>query len=151
MHLCSDWQACDVSNAASVQKLASGLKNVKGLLHLAAVLDDATLPKLTRAHLDKAFGAKDALDFTVLFSSTSALLGSPGQGNYTAANASLDAHAFVWQQAGERAWSVQWGPWREVFNAKRETCQEETKQSLLAMLQFRLRHWLDKRVHLSLS
>lgn len=29
-----------------------------GLIHLAAVLDDATMPKLTRGHLEKSFGAK---------------------------------------------------------------------------------------------
>lgn len=31
---------------------------IRGLMHLAAVLDDATLPKLTRGHLEKAYGAK---------------------------------------------------------------------------------------------
>ena len=29
-----------------------------GLIHLAAVLDDATMPKLTRGHLEKSYGAK---------------------------------------------------------------------------------------------
>jgi thioesterase domain-containing protein/acyl carrier protein len=54
------------------------------------------------------------VDFLVLFSSTSALIGSPGQGNYSAANSALDALAHYWQQQGEKAWSVQWGPWKEA-------------------------------------
>lgn len=29
-----------------------------GLVHLAAVLDDATMPKLTRGHLERSYGAK---------------------------------------------------------------------------------------------
>ena len=35
-----------------------GMAPVKGAMHLAAVLDDAMLPKLTRAHFAKSFGAK---------------------------------------------------------------------------------------------
>lgn len=36
------------------------------------------------------------------------------QANYAAANLSLDAAAYYWQQCGDRAFSVQWGPWREA-------------------------------------
>ena len=66
---------CDVANAQSakdtMKEIAKeGMAPVKGAMHLAAVLDDATLPKLTRAHFEKSFGAKvegarnlhDALD-----------------------------------------------------------------------------------------
>ncbi|CAJ1343367.1 unnamed protein product, partial [Effrenium voratum] len=103
---------CDVASLSDVQELACSLSSetftVKGLLHLAAVLEDATLPKLTRKHLEKAYGAKvfgarhlrlclGGLDFALLFSSTSALLGSPGQGNYSAANLALDAMARYWK------------------------------------------------------
>ena len=31
---------------------------IQGVMHLAAVLGDATLPKLTKGHLEKAHGAK---------------------------------------------------------------------------------------------
>eukprot|EP00959_Pyramimonas_sp_CCMP1952_P247223 5167459-Pyramimonas_sp.AAC.1 len=61
-------RACDISSMDAVRELAAamaadGAKRspataAGGVVHLAAVLDDATLPKLTRAHLEKSYGAK---------------------------------------------------------------------------------------------
>jgi hypothetical protein len=47
----------------------------------------------------------------VLFSSVASLLGSPGQLNYSAANAVLDGAAAASQDCGMAAVSVQWGAW----------------------------------------
>lgn len=66
----------------------------------------------------------------VLFSSTSALFGSPGQGNYAAANAVLDALAPAWTARGAyRARSVQWGPWSEAGMAVEKNTLQRLKAS----------------------
>ena len=96
-----------------------------GIIHGAGVLSDATLPRQTAASMRAAFGpkAKGAVSterrllsaspatVSVLFSSTAALLGSPGQASYAAANSCLDGLAAAWASQGKTALSVQWGPW----------------------------------------
>ncbi|MFM8599374.1 MAG: type I polyketide synthase [Mycobacterium sp.] len=98
-----------------------------GVIHSAAVIDDAILATMSKDSLErvwdaKAFGALRLhhatrgrnLDWWVGFSSMAALLGSPGQGAYAAANAWLDALAQWRHGAGLPATSVNWGQWADV-------------------------------------
>jgi acyl transferase domain-containing protein len=123
--------ACDVADPASLSAafdvIAATLPPVRGVIHSAAVLVDAPLVDLTsddfrRVMLPKALGGwnlhnatKDTpLDFFVLFSSISALVGNSGQVNYVAANCYLDALAWYRRAAGLPATSINWGTISDV-------------------------------------
>jgi len=115
----------DVSAALAPPASHQGpLPPLSALLHAGGVLADATLRNQSLAGLRKVMGAKVAGlphllgaaqlqpgAHHVLFSSVASLLGSPGQANYSAANAALDAAASAWQHTGLPTVSVQWGAW----------------------------------------
>jgi acyl transferase domain-containing protein/acyl carrier protein len=118
--------ACDLTEPGSVAELfAQARTSVSTVLHTAGVLQDATVDHLTGEHLEAVLAAK--LDATlaldrhtrglpqpcelVLFSSVAGTLGSPGQGNYAAANAALDALAARRAHDGHPTRSLAWGPW----------------------------------------
>ncbi|MER6415114.1 type I polyketide synthase [Streptomyces humidus] len=100
---------------------------LRGVAHCAGVLHDRMLtdlditdidtvlrPKVLGAlHLDKALTSHD-LDWWVFYSSAAALLGSPGQSGYAAANAWLDAMAQRRRAEGKPALSIAWGPWSGI-------------------------------------
>jgi NADPH:quinone reductase-like Zn-dependent oxidoreductase/acyl carrier protein len=121
----------DVSNASSMQKLLQDTRStmppLRGIIHSAGVLDDGVLlrqswdrfatvfaPKVTGTLLLHRLTASDALDFFVLYSSVAAVFGSPGQGNYVAANAFMDTLAAARAAAGMPGLSINWGPWAEA-------------------------------------
>jgi len=106
---------------------AEGWPPIRGVVHAAGVLQDGLLLQLDQAALNTVLRPKviggwllhrlleDApLDFFVLFSSAGSLLGQPGQGNYAAANAFLDALAHHRRAQGRPALSVNWGAWTEL-------------------------------------
>ncbi len=123
----------DVADERQVSALVTGIDPpLKGIVHAAGVLDDGLLLNLDaerlrsvmRPKVEGSFNLHAAtrgipLDFFVLFSSAVSLLGSPGQGNYAAANAFLDALAHHRKSAGLPALSINWGPWADVGLAAR--------------------------------
>ncbi|MFE9870148.1 sulfolipid-1 biosynthesis phthioceranic/hydroxyphthioceranic acid synthase [Micromonospora sp. NPDC005686] len=105
---------------------AGGLP-LRGVLHAAAVVDDATIPSITHDLIErdwtpKADGAwhlheataDDDLDWFCCFSSAAALLGSPGQGAYAAANSWLDGFTAWRQEKGLPVTTIAWGAWGEI-------------------------------------
>ena len=97
----------DVAVEDDVQRCIAQIQRpLKGVFHLAGVLDDHLLDDLSAESVARVFAPKavgalhlhratldHALDYFVLFSSTSSALGNPGQINYSAANGYLDGLA----------------------------------------------------------
>ncbi|MGW1374178.1 SDR family NAD(P)-dependent oxidoreductase [Streptomyces sp. NPDC002446] len=117
----------DAADEEALKRVRAQLPPLRGVVHAAGLLDDATIQKLEPGQLrrvlaPKAEGARnldavtagDPLDFFVLFSSAAALMGNAGQAAYAAGNAFLDALAVSRRRRGLPALSVQWGPFTDV-------------------------------------
>ena len=121
----------DITQHSQVQdilaEIAESLPPLRGIIHLAGVLDDGVLLRQNWERFVKVMAPKIAgawnlylltqdlsLDFFVSFSSIASLLGSPGQGNYSAANAFLDSLAHYRKGQQLPASSINWSPWGET-------------------------------------
>ncbi|WP_329578002.1 SDR family NAD(P)-dependent oxidoreductase [Kitasatospora sp. NBC_01250] len=121
--------SCDISERAALAGLLAAVpaeQPLTAIFHTAGVLDDGVLDALTPdrvagvlrpkvdavRHLHELTRASELTAF-VLFSGIAGTLGDPGQANYAAANAYLDAFAEHRRAAGLPATSVAWGRWGE--------------------------------------
>jgi NAD(P)-dependent dehydrogenase (short-subunit alcohol dehydrogenase family)/acyl carrier protein len=123
----------DVADRAALAGLIDRVEfPLGGVMHAAGALDDGVLLHQNWQRFQTVMAAKVIgswhlheltrslpLDFFVLFSSTASLLGHPGQSNYAAANAFLDALAHHRRAQGLPAISVNWGPWEGTGLAAR--------------------------------
>ena len=120
------------------QKIQTSLPPLKGVIHAAGVLDDGFIQQMTWQQFTKVTAPKVTgtwnlhkltkdipLDFFVCFSSLASVLGSPGQSNYAAANAFMDAVAQYRQNLGLPGLSINWGPWANVGIAARMGAQQQ--------------------------
>jgi rifamycin polyketide synthase module 7/8 len=118
--------ACDAADRDQVTALLAEHRPT-AVVHTAGVLDDGVIGALTPQRLATVFAPKvDAvplldeltrdlgLDAFVVFSSGSGVFGSPGQGNYAAANAFLDAAMANRRAAGLPGLSLAWGLWEQA-------------------------------------
>jgi acyl transferase domain-containing protein/NADPH:quinone reductase-like Zn-dependent oxidoreductase/acyl carrier protein len=135
--------AVDAADAEALEKLLSGLRAegpITGVVHAAAIFDDGAAtamdaarfarslaPKLTAAENLDSLTAQDPLNLFLLFSSATTGLGNPGQANYVAANAALEALARRRRAKGRPALAVGWGPIADAGILAREA---ETARTL---------------------
>jgi acyl transferase domain-containing protein/thioesterase domain-containing protein/acyl carrier protein len=125
-------ESADVTDEVAMAAVADRIRRNHGrptsVIHSAGILHDALIALRTPVAestvvdvkakgalvLGKVF-AKDRPDLFVLFSSVSSIIGLPGQVDYTAANAFLDAYAQKLNRSGTtRGLVVNWNAWQEV-------------------------------------
>ncbi|MEK2494648.1 SDR family NAD(P)-dependent oxidoreductase [Kitasatospora purpeofusca] len=112
---------------AALAALRARFGPLNGVVHAAGAPSTGMLARRTRADADAVLAAKtvgtllldrlcadDPLDFLLLCSSVSAVLGGPGQSDYGAANAFLDAFAHWRRRQGRPVTALGWGTWEGV-------------------------------------
>jgi acyl transferase domain-containing protein/acyl carrier protein len=121
----------DVSDSRAVSRYFASYKQecwppIRGVVHAAGILEPRLLADLTPEQCERSLLPKigawvldreledELLDFFVMFSSASALRGTPRLGAYAAANSFLDALACRRHGRGQPALSVNWGLWSEA-------------------------------------
>lgn len=121
------YAAVDAADFDALTAALDGLPPLRGVIHAAGIADDAPLHQLAWPRFDNVLASKVGgawnlhrltaglpLDFFALCSSASGWLGNPGQANYAAANAWLDAFAAWRRMHGLPALSIAWGSWAEA-------------------------------------
>ncbi len=122
--------ACDISERNEVAALLASVPTehpLGAVIHAAGVMDNSLIASLDGERLDRVLAPKLdgavhlhelteelGLSLFVLFSSVAATWGGPGQANYAAANAFLDALAQRRRAGGLSAQAIAWGPWAET-------------------------------------
>jgi polyketide synthase 12 len=123
-------QACDVGDRGELEALIAGVPTDRplcGVVHAAGVLDDGVIESLSAERVDRVLepkvdaswhlheltGGMDLVLF-LLCSSAAGALGTPGQGNYAAGNAFMDALAEMRRAQGLPGTSIAWGLWEQV-------------------------------------
>jgi NAD(P)-dependent dehydrogenase (short-subunit alcohol dehydrogenase family)/acyl carrier protein len=138
--------ACDVSDRDQLEQLLGSIPAehpLGAVIHAAGVFDNGLIPDLDAERLRAVMAPKvDAawhlheltagadLSHFVLFSSAAGLLGGPGQGNYAAANAFLDALAAQRRELDLPATSLAWGLWAQETNLVGEVSEAEIERLL---------------------
>merc|ERR1719174_2870093 len=116
---------CDASMTSDVEGMLHGVQHqIDVMIHVGGILADATLLKQSLQKCRSVFAPKQSaldilsnftsnvrMDVSILFSSVASALGSPGQSNYSAANAYLDVFSTHQMSMGSSYSSICWGAW----------------------------------------
>ncbi|MFG2290756.1 SDR family NAD(P)-dependent oxidoreductase [Streptomyces sp. NPDC048595] len=128
--------AADASDATALRAVLDAVDTpehpLRGVIHAAAVFDDAPFTELTDARLRQVLAPKAAgaavldeltrdrdLGLFLLHSSITGLIGNLHQSNYVAANVFLEALARARRNAGRQALAVGWGAVADVGHVAR--------------------------------
>lgn len=123
--------ATDVCDFEGMEQTFQTIKqqfgHINGVIHCAGVagdgfmfskpkevFDEVISPKIYGPVILHALTKEEPLDFFVMFSSVQSLLGGPGQGDYTAANAFMDTYAHYLIAEGVKAYTINWPGWKET-------------------------------------
>ncbi|MBJ7521847.1 MAG: SDR family NAD(P)-dependent oxidoreductase, partial [Solirubrobacteraceae bacterium] len=136
--------ACDVADRGALERLLATIppeRPLTAVFHSAAALDDGVLtamdgerlrrvmrPKLDAAlHLHELTRDLELSEF-VLFSSAACCLGNPGQANYAAANAFLDALAAIRRADGLPGLALAFGFWGRVTDLTQHLTSDDGRR-----------------------
>lgn len=120
----------DVASRSEVNSLISEAKKrftrINGVIHCAGVIRDAFLLRKTKQEMDEVLASKvygtvwldyatrqEQLDFFVLFSSLTGVVGNPGQSDYAFANSFLDNYAVFRGASYGKSLSLAWPLWKD--------------------------------------
>lgn len=137
--------AADVCNIEEMTRVLMQIQSahgqINGVIHAAGVIDDGPVQMKTNTSVEEVFAPKihgtqvldslfpdGALDWLVLFSSTSSETGPAGQVDYVAANTYLNAYAQSRRGDETHVMSLNWGIWQDVGMAAAaydEVCQPD--------------------------
>jgi acyl transferase domain-containing protein/acyl carrier protein len=121
----------DISTVEDTRRIIDHIQHsmapLKGIFHLAGVLDDGMIeeqdwtrfrkvlaPKISGAWNLHSLTRQISLDFFVMYSSASSLLGNPGQSSYATGNSFLDSLSSYRRCKGLPALSINWGSWDDA-------------------------------------
>ena len=153
-------EPCDIADRMQVERLFRRMRAcmppVAGVMHEAMVLDDGLLANLDAERFQRVLAPKvtgtdnleqvlrgTALDYFVLFSSVTTLIGNPGQANYVAANAYMEGVARRRRQKGLPGIAIGWGPILDVGAVARDEKLQSGLQRLTGVSGLRAREGLD--------
>ncbi len=133
---------CDITQEEAVHTVINEVRNrqgeIRGVIHCAGVIKDTIMllkdhdsvmavlrPKMQGIRLLDKYTQEDKLDFFVAFSSVSAITGSPGQYDYAAANAYMDAFCSINNRINRKMISINWSAWKDAGMAYRLNLKAE--------------------------